>query len=190
VTLRMLLTLALILVAPAAAGTTVLRVDLEQLTHTSQWVLRAQVESVDNVDLRREGRNLVTDVHLTVLEIYKGVQVPARYTLRLPGGTGADGVSLRIPGIPTFKAGDDVVLFLEQTAVGHIPCGLGQGVWRVHKDAASQNWVRQSIGSVHLMERDSAGRLVEARPVLHSAATTLGELIGRIYAAQPSTITP
>lgn len=190
VTLRTLLILALLFVAPSALGTTVLKVDLDQLTHTSQWVLRVHVEQVQVVDLRREGRNLVTDIQMTVREVYKGVDVPARYTLRLPGGSGEDGVTLRIPGMPTFQPGEDVVLFLEQTAVGHIPCGLGQGVWRVHKGAANQSWVRQSVGAVHLMTRDRSGRLVEAPPVLHSAATTLGELIARVYAAQPPTTAP
>ena len=95
-----------------AQATTVLKVDTHQLATTSEWVVRATVTSVKNVDLRKEGRGIFTDVDLTFTEIYGGKKVPSRYTLRLIGGPGVDGTVLQIPGMPRC-VGEDVVLFLE-----------------------------------------------------------------------------
>ncbi len=175
--------------APARA-TTVLQVDVPDMTVTSEWVVRARVVGVRWVDLRPQGGGLFTDVDLSVTEVYRGAEVPARYTLRMVGGRGADGIELRIPGMPTFVAGEDVVLFLEKTSVGHVPCGLGQGVWRVAVGPDGQAWVRQSTGGVHLMRRDAQGRLAHAEPALMSDARPLGELVRDIYLAQQAPPTP
>lgn len=172
-----------LLVAPSfASATTVLQVDVETMTQTSEWVMRATVAAVQPVDLRAEGKGIFTDVTLNVREVYRGEQVPATYVLRLLGGRGIDGTSLWIPGMPKFQAGEDVVLFLEKTSTGHIPCGLGQGVWRVTPGAQNALWVDQALGGAHLMRRGADGRLVEAPERVHSGARLLDELVAEVYA--------
>ncbi len=106
-------TLCFCLGALSAHATTVLKVDTPQLVETSEWVIRATVVEVRIEDLRAEGRAIFTDVEFAVHETYKGVDVPVRYTMRLLGGTGADGITMKIPGMPAFVPGEDVVLFLE-----------------------------------------------------------------------------
>lgn len=167
--------------APAALATTVLKVDVPTMTQTSEWVVRAQVHRVTPADLRKEGRGFFTDVELQISEVYRGAKVPARYVLRLIGGEGADGMRMWIPGMPRFAVGDDVVIFLERTSAGHIPCGLSQGVYRVTPDALGDLWVRQAPHSVHLMRRDLHGRLEGVPPRLFTPAQRLDELITEIY---------
>lgn len=170
----------------AASATTVLRVGIPEMTRTSEWILRAHVRDVRSVDLRADGRGLVTDVTLAVADVYKGENVPKTYVLRLMGGLGADGMALTIPGMPTFAPGEEVVLFLEATNLGHVPCGLGQGVYRVHVASDGRRWVRGSASGLHMMARDEDGRLRTVEPAA-VAETSLEALVAQIYAAELTT---
>lgn len=174
----------LLLAAWPAQATTLLRVDVPGMTVAYQWVVRADILSVKSVDLRSEGRGIFTDVEMTIREVYLGEDVPKKYTLRLVGGQGDDGKVLWIPGMPGFTPGEDVVLFLEKTSLGHIPCGLGQGVWRVTQDATGTPWARQSIGSAHMFERQQDGQLHHVEPALLTNARLLNSLVNEVYAAQ------
>ncbi len=177
--------LTLAALGPAGAlATTVLKVDTAEMTSASQWVVNARVVTVANVDLRDEGAGLFTDVTLAIDEVYKGHDVPGTYVLRLIGGHGRDGLALTVPGMPRFKAGEQVVLFLEPTQQGHVPCGLGQGVWRVNRGQRGETWVQQSSQGLHMMKRNPSGRLEDAHAPQLSQALTLGQLIAEVYAAQ------
>ena len=178
------LAFALSMLVPGSVNaTTVMKVDTGELAATSQWVVRATVLSVRNVDLRHAGRALFTDVELAFTEIYGGKSVPSRYTLRLIGGKGADGTTMKIPGMPTFQVGEDVVLFLEKTPTGHIPCGLGQGVYRVLHTPSGDAWVRQSVGHVNMVKRGPSGRLETVKPSWDDVTMPLETLIYRIHSA-------
>lgn len=168
----------------SAHATTVLKVSTADMSKASEWVVRATVLSVKNVDLRAQGRALFTDVELLFSEVYAGKRVPSRYTLRLIGGTGTDGITLKIPGMPTFRTGEDVILFLEKTPTGHIPCGLGQGVYRVLATPSGDQWVRQSMGHVNLLQRGPSGRLQQAAHPWGDQHMPIDSLIERIQEAR------
>lgn len=165
--------------APSASATTVLQVSIPEMTQTSQWVVQAHVLDVTSKDLRDQGQGLFTDVELLITEVYVGVAVPQTYTLRLIGGRGRDGMTLKIPGMPGFIVGEDVVVFLEATSMGHIPCGLGQGVWRM-LETPSGTWVRQSMVGAHLMRRAARGGLVAADDVVHDVRP-LHDLLDEVF---------
>lgn len=182
--------LPLVLAGPSAQATTMLKVGVPDLTRTSEWIVRAQVKAVRDVDLRAQGRSLFTDVDLQVLDVYRGAGVPATYALRLPGGQGRDGVTMMVPGMPRFRPGDEVVLFLEKTSLGHIPCGLTQGVWRV-LHTPSGLWVRQARTTAHVLQRTpkgapGAGRLQPVAPKLLGDVRPLDDLLAEIYANIPA----
>ncbi len=150
-----------------AAATTVLAMDVPSMARVSEWVVRARVIATRDVDLRPAVKSgLHTDVELEVLEVIRGSGVPARYAMRLLGGTGADGIALTVPGMPRFKAGEEVVIFLEKSKDGHLPCGLEQGVWRVSRPTSPPGapaTATQSTGGLQRMAPDSAGRLAPVR---------------------------
>jgi hypothetical protein len=181
---------SLLLVAPSASATTVLQVGFDDLTKTSQWIVRAHVLSVRTVDLRDRNQGIYTDVDLSVTEVYRGANVPRYYTLRLLGGRGADGMTLHVPGMPHFVSGDDVVLFLEKTSLGHIPTGMGQGVWRISPTPGGDEWAHQAIGEAHMIERGPDGHLRAADPSkgLGPMLVTdlVWEIVQRVYAADDS----
>ncbi len=163
-------------------ATTVLQVTVAEMTATSQWVVRAQVLDSRVADLRAYGQGLFTDVDLLITDVYSGSNVPSTYTLRMIGGRGVDGTTLKIPGMPGFRPGQDVVVFLEATSLGHIPCGLGQGVWRVF-ESPSGEWVRQSSTGVHMMRRNANGRLGPMDPRIIDEVRPLDDLVDQIIAA-------
>lgn len=177
--------LALVALAPMpGSASTVLKVDIAEMTRISPWVVRARVTAVTSVDLRKRGDSIYTDVTLTIDEIYKGGDAPKTSIMRLPGGLGEDGMALTVPGMPTFKVGDDVVLFLEMTGLGPVPCGMEQGVWRVARGPLGYLTVTQSTAKVSLVERDKDGRLVPShdRPVV--ATKLLDQLKAEVQAAR------
>ncbi|MFO0748718.1 MAG: hypothetical protein U1F43_24105 [Myxococcota bacterium] len=172
-----------------ARATTVLKVDVPEMTRTSEWVVRARVLQVESVDLRPQGEGLYTDVSLAIDEVYRGTAVPTTYVLRMMGGVGKDGMALTIPGMPRFAVGEEVVLFLEKTAMGHVPCGLGQGVWRVLRPPVGPPVVQQSTAGLNVMARNDKGVLttIEGQTVVARTLADLGAEIRAVPAPLPAT---
>jgi len=153
-----LVVLALGAAVPARA-TTVLRLPVEEMTRRADLVVRAEVRSV-TVRLDDAGaRPLSTIVDLRVTRVLKGQAAGPTLRLDLVGGA-TETASVSIPGMPSFRAGDDVVLFLEKTPRGYIPAGLSQGKFLVRRGA--DGVVRAARETVNLsrVTRDVSGRLV------------------------------
>lgn len=179
---------ATLLVTSAAMATTVLALSLPEMTHASQLIVRAEVAAVTPVDLRREGRGIFTDVEFNVLETLKG-DVGERFVMRLVGGRAADGLTYLIPGMPSFQAGEEVVLFLETTSLGHIPTGLGQGVFRV-TGAGEHATAKSSMNGANVVRRGDRGELhaVEDDAVTRSLSSLRADVLSLVKA--PSAQTP
>lgn len=89
------------------------------------------VESHPTVDLQYA----YTYVTVGELELLKGNYRQPTITLRMDGGPLGDDTTLAIPGIPHFRSGEKVVLFIKGN--GHHICplvGWEQGVLRVETD--------------------------------------------------------
>ncbi len=181
----------LMFAAPPAGATTVLKVDVPAMVRLSEWVVRARVLAVSPVDLRdaahRGADRLFTDVQLEILEAYHGDKVPGLYTMRLMGGVGKDGLAMTIPGMPSFTAGEEVVLFLEPSRDGHLPAGLMQGVWRVIRSPLGPPVVQQWTGGVLMMQPGPGGGLVadeaaHTHPFKHKLLSALAQEIRAVTA--------
>lgn len=171
----------LALAAPAQAAT-VLKVEVPEAVRLSEWVVRAKVKAVASVDLRAQGDSIYTDVTLAIEAVYRGKGVPKTYVMRLLGGEGNDGMALAVPGTPRFKVGDDVVLLLERVGDGHVPCGMGQGVWRVLPGVMGHPTVYRDLDGLSLMARDAAGKIVEAPALPPQNVKLLSQLVREINA--------
>jgi hypothetical protein len=108
-------------------ATTLRLAPISELRAASELIVHAQVWNVDE-----QASGFQTAVALKVMQTLKGI-CDDTLTLLLPGGR-SGGRTLRIPGMPIFAAGDEVVLLLERTAVGWALTGLGQGVYRVDRN--------------------------------------------------------
>jgi len=176
--------LALAMFQSSALAATVLKVDVAAATRLSEWVVRAKVLAVESVDLRAQGDSIYTDVTLSIEAVYAGHDVPKISVMRLQGGLGRDGLALTVPGMPVFKVGDEAVLFLEKTGLGHVPCGLEQGVWRISPGPFNYPVVSQSLAGLSRMTRTGDGRLAPSTEPLPTGVKLLSQLVREIVAAR------
>jgi hypothetical protein len=160
------LTLALTLVlsmAPVRA-LTVLPATFEELVRESASVVHGRVRTV-RADWTSDRRTITSTVTLDVIDALKGTATE-RATFVVPGGE-AGGRILVIPGAPTFRAGDEVVVFLSGRAPAMPqPVGLSLGVYRVTAGAAGASLVVPSpvhaAATASAVQRGSAARAVRS----------------------------
>lgn len=167
---------ALTVSAPAQAMT-VLAVDLKALVTTADQVLYGQIAAVRTVDLRKQGRGVWTEMELKVREVWKGdAKLQGKtFVWRHVGGTTADGLTVAVPGMPTFAAGEETVVVLEKHSDGHVISGGPQGKFAVKVGPQGQRTVVREMPDVHFLARDAAtGQLREA-PKQVSLVRSLGE---------------
>ena len=127
------LLLALFLTTAAAPATTLLRMSLEQMTQAAAVIVRAQcLENSTGWD----AGEIWTFTSFDVQEIWSG-SAPNEITVRLLGGRVA-GVTSTVSGVPRFRPGEEVVLFLEPTPRGDFSIvSWQQGTFRIRRDAPS-----------------------------------------------------
>ena len=140
-----------------ANATVVIRVGLEEMTHASDVVFHGHVEQVDV--LTPTDGPVTTRMTLRAHEVLKGSQHFQKGTLQfhLLGGKGPK-YEIRIPGMPRFRAGENVVLFLEKTRDDFALTGLLQGVFRV-EDLHGMKTVSRSLTGISLVSYDNQGRM-------------------------------
>jgi hypothetical protein len=121
--------------APAVSATVLLPGDLGDIARSAVAIVRGTV-----VDVRAEwadGRRRVeTVVTLQVTQTFKG-GMAGLVSVKVPGGVMGRYRTVMI-GAPSFHSGEEVVLFLgaQPPALPYV-IGLGQGVFRVHRDVRS-----------------------------------------------------
>lgn len=119
--------LALVLATGSLSATSYVMVADEALVDGAPVAAVVRVVSEDrSAALRREnGPVAVTEYLVQVEETLKG-EIPggvgATAIVRMPGGVGRNGLTLKVYGMPRFAAGERAILFLEPT---------GDGAWRI-----------------------------------------------------------
>ena len=161
------LALLLVVLWPASASATVvIHVGLDELTEISHVIAHVDVESVEFVQPRPGV--IKTRPTFRAREILRGAEDFDGELLVVEVGGGEWGdLRSHIPGMPRFRAGQEVLLFLERTSGGHIFTGLGQGVFRLRRDPASgEALATRRLNGVGLVDRDATG----ASAIRHSSA--------------------
>jgi len=157
-------------------ATTVLRASFDDLTRVSTVVLRGVVRAVDDQLATSPEGPFRTAVDIEIIDHLKGLDGQATLRLELPGGRAGNRV-MRIPGMPRFFPGDEIVIFLEALPRGgYAITGLAQGVFRVRANGGVDRDLR-GLGIV-----DARGGHVHALPVV---PTTLAELELRVREVTP-----
>jgi hypothetical protein len=120
---------ALLAAAVPAAALTVLPATFEELVHESVSVVHGRVREVRG-RWTSDRRTIESAITLDVYAAFKGAATETA-TFVVPGGE-AGGRILVMPGAPTFRPGDEVVVFLRGQAPSlPQPVGLSLGVYRV-----------------------------------------------------------
>ena len=166
----------LCLCAAPATATTMMKMDTAALTRTADRVVHARATG-QRVYWNADGTQILTDTTFQVIDEAKG-SGPATLTVSMLGGR-IDPVEMSAAGTPTFKVGEEVVLFTTPGTNGTKNlAGYAQGVLHVQIDAATGRKVAFSrLGGATLME-SSGGRLrqVGATPVQLELGTLMEEI--------------
>jgi len=147
---RGFLRLLFLLLIPAVAGaTTLVQMSLDELAAAAPVV--ARVRCLEN-DIRKEGGEIWTFTRFEVVETLKG-NVPQEITVRLIGGRLGHWIS-KVDGIPQFRPGEELYLFLEPTPSGSLGVtSWVQGTFRIARQAGSdRETVVQDTSSVTVFD--------------------------------------
>ena len=133
--------LGLVFILPSITNATVVRkIEFSQLVQHSAIIFHGIVRKVDN-DLSTSCRGpFLTRLELEVVHSWKGHSKPT-FEFTLPGGR-ACSLRMKIPGMPQFESGEEVILFLGNTSKGYVLTGLHQGVYWVDALSGEPKMVR------------------------------------------------
>jgi hypothetical protein len=129
--------LVLVMVACAApAGALMLEVPFDRLVSTSDAVVRAKVTNLES-SWTSDHSTIVTDVTLVIEESWVGtMQAGAPLRLQVEGGEVGD-LGVRVEHQPTFRLGEESVLFLAGTPSARLRVNaLEQGKFTIVGDQA------------------------------------------------------
>ena len=157
--------------ASLATATTVQKFSLADLAKKSETIVLARVE--DETARWEDGKKeIYTYITLRVLDPVKGMSRKAdngkspkteeTITIRQLGGT-VDNISSIVPGMPAFRRGEEVVVFLSaKNALGYPSVvGLQQGKYTVYSDESGVKQVRNDVDGMSTMAAD--GTVTEAK---------------------------
>jgi hypothetical protein len=135
---RIVIALSILLAeVPDAAPTTFARVSLEQLSAAAPLIVRAHCQGSMVSAVKGE---IWTISSFDVREVWKG-SAPAVVRVRLLGGRTAE-LTSHVEGVPRFRAGEDVVLFLGPLRRGdYSVVGWAQGTFRIQRGGAAASLV-------------------------------------------------
>jgi hypothetical protein len=129
----MLALVALVASALNVSATTFMRMSLEQLVSAAPLIVRARCQGSMVSAERGEIRTITS---FEVREVWKG-SAPAVLRVRLLGGRTAQ-LTSHVEGVPQFRPGEDVVLFLEPKRNGsYSVLSWAQGTFRIHRTGAN-----------------------------------------------------
>jgi hypothetical protein len=128
----------LFLTGSRLSATTVIPPDFDQLVNDSDYIVRAVVKSVDSEyqTTTSGGKKIVTKVGLDVKEVIAGTP-PANLVLEILGGRVGD-ERMVVEGAPTFKVGDEDILFVRGNGHTIVPLvAMMHGRYPILREAAT-----------------------------------------------------
>lgn len=113
-----------------AAATTMEKLSIERMANAAHTIVRATCISTST---RWESGEIWTVTSFQVTETWKGAEAQ-EVDVHLLGGA-VEGLASSVSGVPRFRTGEDVILFLEPTKHGDLTVvGWEQGTLRVLRD--------------------------------------------------------
>lgn len=146
----------------SAAATTIVKMDLDELTSAAQVVARGKCVASE---ARLEDGYIWTFTTFEVSETLKG-STDRQISVRLLGGK-VGHMKSTVDGVPQFRPGEDVFLFLEPTRAGDLSVtSWVQGTFRVRRDAQTGQESVTQDSAAHTVF-DPATRQFKAGGVRH-----------------------
>jgi hypothetical protein len=172
--------------APSPA-TTLLKLSIEKMSVEADAVITGEVTGVQSA-WRSDQTTIDTTTTVKVAECIAG---PCTDEMKLMhrGGTVGDN-ALYIPGMPQFKQGQNVLLFLRKDPEGRqgvwAVFGMCQGMFVIEKDAKDGKLYAQQQGGAALAEPDKSGT-IKTLPAQEPLRIPLKNLVKKIKKARELT---
>jgi hypothetical protein len=181
---RSVLVLIGLLVSGVSASTVEL-LDVEQLSERSASIYQGTL--IGSARAVSADQTASTQIRLALTRVLKTDRAIGSDTINvtLPGGI-QQGRRYEISGMPQFRAGEEVILFLSESDQHgrQWPIGLGQAKFTVLRQAGRPARVEQSLQGLHLLDLQGARKQTGSPgPVL------LNDLLRRIESAVEITTT-
>lgn len=110
-------------------ATTLERMSLKKMAHAARAIARARCTGTSSL---WQAGEIWTMASFDSEENWKG-STPAHFQVRLLGGT-VGNLTSTVSGVPHFRAGEDVILFLEPASLGDFAIvGWVEGTFRIHR---------------------------------------------------------
>jgi hypothetical protein len=144
-----------LVLAQAASATTVQKFTLQELTMKASSIVIGKVEGATS-SWDAANKEIYTFYTITVSQPVKGAKGGETITIRQLGGTVGNIASI-VPGMPSFKKGEEVVLFLTQKDAAGYPwvLGLQQGKYSVVEQAGVK-MVRNDLAGTEFLTPNGA----------------------------------
>jgi hypothetical protein len=141
---ELFLLLAALLLCPSTGGTTLARMSLAEMSQAAPVIVRAKC--VANTVDWEEGE-IWTFTEFKVEETWRG-EAHAHIMVRLLGGR-LGNITSTVSGVPRFRTGEEVVLFLESAPRGNFSIvSWEQGTFRIRRDLrTSQEVITQDTAA-------------------------------------------
>ncbi len=150
--------LATLLFATPAQATAVKKLSDADLVRDAKLIARAECLSV-STEWGPQRKRIFTRIRFAVTATLKGAERTSLEVL-LPGGE-RDGLSYVVHGMPEFRPGEEVVLFLtgaHKKSGICVPVGLGQGLYRIKRESGKKAAAVRDTRSLLLVESGQSPR--------------------------------
>lgn len=141
----------LLIASTPLPASSIIKKDLPELSREATAIVRARVAN-RTAAWDTDRRIIWTRYELVVHETWKGTIRPGRLALHEPGGIVGD-VGQTVSGVPSYRVGEELVLFLWRDALGHWRTyGMVQGAFRIATRVDGTPGVRFTRGLHHVTE--------------------------------------
>lgn len=156
-TLLGLVCLVGLLLPGGARATIILKLELQDLVGIADQIFVGKAVRVES-RWGENGRQIVTDTTFRVASGVRGVAAGSEVVVRHLGGV-VGGIGMKIAGTPSFRVGDEALLFTDRRGGHRYVTGMRQGAYAIARDTAGRAFVRPDLSQLALARRGAGGRV-------------------------------
>jgi hypothetical protein len=149
------------LITTGLYSSTLVYMELKDILKRSEAVVRGVVRDVES-RYNEERTKILTYTLIEIKETIYG-KTPPVITVETYGGRVGD-INMKVPGMPEFKKGEEVVLFVKKTGEYYHISGMVQGKYRVEKGEDEEEYLVNDFKDVFFKRVNAENRLEDMPP--------------------------
>ncbi|MGB9599336.1 MAG: hypothetical protein ACPL7I_02190 [Myxococcota bacterium] len=159
--MRTLFGIFFFLISSQLIASTLVYMEPEDLVNKSEVIIRGTVRDVE-ARYNEERTKIFTYTMIDVKETIKG-KTPPIVTVRTFGGRVGD-INMKVPGMPEFKKGEEVFLFLKKNEDFYHVSGMIQGKYTIIKDESGKEFLKNDYKGIFFKRINAENKLEDMNP--------------------------